>query len=340
MCFEFMEVAYNVRGLGTLWLRHRRRRYDLVYERYAYLNLAGLITSRMAGVPFVFEVNFTSGTTLERERSRAARVMERWVERYVFRRADACVVVSSRLRVLLVDAGVDEAKVLIQPNAADPAKFDPHRRADALRASLGLEGKLIVGFVGHFSRWHGVRFLCDAFEEIRQQVPDVAYLLVGDGHTRAEIATMVRSRGWQDCVLLPGKIPHDSVPDYVALFDVAVMPDSNEYGSPMKIPEYMAAAKPVVAPRLWPIEDLLDDGRTGVLFEPGDGHELAAALVGLLSDAGRRKALGQAARREVEEVLNWDSAAERILMLAEKAVGPGDWYPRVAPEAGAGEPRS
>jgi glycosyltransferase involved in cell wall biosynthesis len=161
--------------------------------------------------------------------------------------------------------------------------------------------------------------LCDAFEEIRRRVPEAAYLLVGDGHTFSEIKSMVAARGWRESVLLPGQVSHDAVPDYVSLFDVAVMPDSNDYGSPMKIPEYMAAGKAVVAPRLSPIEDLVDDGQTGVLFEPGSVRGLAASVAGLLSNAERRVAIGQAARRRVEQVLNWDVVGGRILEFAEKA---------------------
>ena len=319
-CFEFMELAYNVRAFATLWARHRKHRYDFVYERYAYLNLAGSLTSRMFHVPFLLEVNFTSRTVMARERSRAARFLERKTERWMFPRADACVVVSSKLRALLLESGVDDRRVIVVPNAADPAKFDPLRRAPELRASLGLDGRLVVGFVGYFSRWHGVRLLCDAFEPIRARVPGAAFLLVGDGQTFGEIASLVRARGWEDSVVLPGRVTHDAVPDYVALFDVAVMPHSNDYGSPMKIAEYMAAGKAVVAPRLGPIEDMVRDGHTGVLFDPGDAQALGAAVAGLLGDPERRRVIGQAARQEVERVLNWDVVGRRILLLAKEAV--------------------
>lgn len=321
VCFEFMEIVYNLFAVGSLWRRHRRCRYDLVYERYAYLNLAGLLTSRLAGVPFVLEVNFTSATVMARQRSRAARFLERKAERFLFPRAHACVVVSSRLRSLLVETGVDERRILVQPNAADPAKFDPRRRAEALGASLGLDGRLVVGFLGRFHAWHGVQLLFDAIDAINAAVPAAAYLLVGDGPTHAGIQESVHTRGWEQMVRLPGSIPHDAVAEYVALFDVAVMPDSNDYGSPMKIAEYMAAGKAVVAPRLGPIEEMVDDGRTGVLFDPGSGPALVFAIVGLLSDSARRADIGLAARRHVEQTLNWDTAAERVLDLAERTSG-------------------
>jgi glycosyltransferase involved in cell wall biosynthesis len=241
----------------------------------------------------------------------------------MFPRADACVVVSSRLRELLLESGVEDARVIVLPNAADPAKFDPRRRAEELRAALGLTGRLVVGFTGRFHRWHGLQLLVDTFEEIADREPAVAYLLVGDGPTRPEIAALAETRGWQGRVILPGSVHHDKVPDYVALFDVAVMPHSNDYGSPMKIAEYMAAGKAVVAPRLGPIEDMVRDGHTGVLFDPGDVQALGAAVAGLLSDPERRRAVGQAARQEVERALNWDVVAARVLALAKEAGASG-----------------
>ena len=313
LLFESMEIAYNVRGLAALRRRHGARRYDLVYERYAYLNLAGFRTARAAGVPFVLEVNFTSSTAMSRRRSRAARWLERRVERHLFPRADLCVAVSSRLKDLLLEAGVSPSRILVQPNAADPDRFDPSRRADALRASLGLDGKLVVGFVGYFSKWHGVELLCEAFQVVRRSVPAAVCILVGDGPTHAEISAMVRDRGWAQSMRLPGRVSSQEVPDYVALFDVAVMPGSNDYGSPMKIPEYMAAGKPVVAPRLGPILELLDDGRTGILFDQGAVSQLADALVALLNDPARRARIGNAARGDVERLHNWDVAAARVL---------------------------
>jgi glycosyltransferase involved in cell wall biosynthesis len=332
--FELMELVYNIRGFVVLWFAHRRRRYDLVYERYAYLNVAGLVTAKLARVPFVLEVNFTSSTVMTRRRSRAARFLELRIERSLFPRADGCVAVSSKLKSLLLESGVDEARVLVQPNAADPGQFDPLRRADALRNSLGLHGRPVVGFVGYFSAWHGVRLLCQGFESVRARFPDVAYVLVGDGPTHAEISGMVRDRGWERSILLAGRIPHDAVPDYVALFDVAVMPHSNDYGSPMKIPEYMAAGRPVVAPRLGPIEELVEHGHTGLLFEPGSSADLVAAITELLSNEERRASIGRAARRRVEESLNWDGVAERILTFAERRVSHDNWNAAADPAEG------
>jgi glycosyltransferase involved in cell wall biosynthesis len=321
LCFELMEVAYSLVATWGLWRRLRRSRYDLVYERFAFMNIAGALASRWCGVPFVVEVNYTSATLLVRNRSPFAKALDRWAERIVVRRADAFVVVSSKLRDLLLGLGVPEWRILMSPNAADPEAFDPSRSPDALRAALGLGGGPIVGFVGHFYPWHRVDLLVDAYQAVHRAVPEVTFLLVGDGPTRADVASAVEARGWQAGVLLPGRVAHADLPDYVALFDVAVVPDTNDYGSPMKIAEYMAAGRPTVAPRVGPVVDMVRDGQTGVLFEPRNSAQLAEALIGLLTSPERRTAIGRAARLHVEQVLNWDAVALKILALTETVTG-------------------
>jgi glycosyltransferase involved in cell wall biosynthesis len=318
-CFELMEMAYNVWAMAQLGRAHRRRCYDLVYERYAFLNLAGLMTTRPRGIPFVLEVNFTTETEFVRRRTRIATRIQRAVERYLFRRADAFVVVSSALKALLVAAGVDERRIAVFPNAGNPEAFAPGRDSIALRKALALDGRPVVGFVGHFFRWHGVDLLMETFAPVKSRFPNVAYLLVGDGPTRPDIERTVRERGWERDVLLPGRVPHRLVPEYVALFDVAVMPHSNDYGSPMKIAEYMASGKAVLAPRLWPIQDMVEDGRSAVLFTPGDAGDAAKKLVALLENSARRQAIGAAGRQHVEASLNWAHTASGILTFADGA---------------------
>src|SRR6185312_10399925 len=110
---------------------------------------------------------------------------------------------------------------------------------------------------------------------------------------------------------------HDELPAHVAAFDVAVMPDSNEYGSPMKIYEYMAMGKPVVGPRLGPLEDGIRDGETGILFERLDASALESALATLLGDESRRRLMGRRAREHVLASHTWTRNAERVLELVD-----------------------
>ena len=183
-----------------------------------------------------------------------------------------------------------------------------------MRQQLQLDSKMVIGFVGGFYPWHGVHLLLDILPEMAQKVPNVALLLVGEGPLKIFLQAKARQMGMASSIIFTGHVPHDNLPRYIAAFDIAVLPDSNDYGSPMKIYEYMAMGKPVVAPRLAPVEEGIIDGKVGLLFQKQDKAAMASAIMTLLQDKAKRLRMGEAAR---EHVLNntWKKNAERVIAL-------------------------
>jgi glycosyltransferase involved in cell wall biosynthesis len=166
--------------------------------------------------------------------------------------------------------------------------------------------------VGLFVPWHGLLFLLDVFEKLVERYESLHLVLVGDGPERAVVEQNVRARELSGKVTLTGYVAHDSVPDFVSAFDAAVMPDSNEHGSPMKIFEYMGMAIPVVAPSYAPIQEVLRDGENALLFEPRDAGGLYRALERLIKDERFRDRLGEAARRDVLAGHTWHHNAVKL----------------------------
>ncbi|HSQ61193.1 MAG TPA: glycosyltransferase family 4 protein [Acidobacteriota bacterium] len=312
--FELAEIAYNVPAYFRLRRALREHRADVLYERYAFFNLAGAWAARSLGIPLVLEANYTSSTPLFRERSRLLAPLARAFERRVFRSARLVAAVSSYLRDRIVEAGLPADRVLLLPNAADPERFhpDPDGRA-AVRKRLGLDGTKVVGFSGAFFPWHGVEMIVEVLPRVLARVPNAAVLLLGDGPQRAALVETARANGLLDRVHLAGWIGHDALPAHLAAFDVAVMPDSNEYGSPMKIFEYMAMGVPVVAPRLGPLQDGILDGETGRLVTPRDRAALGEALADLLADDALRARMGARAAEHVARNHTWERNASRVL---------------------------
>jgi len=311
--FELMEIAYNVPAFFRIRKALRASRADFLYERYAFFHVAGAWAARSARVPLVLEMNYTAATPLYRRRSRLLRPLARAAERLLLRRADLVVAVSSVLRDAIVAGGVPRERVLVLPNAADPDRFRPEISGASVRERHGLDGARVIGFTGAFFPWHGVDLLIDALRDLLRDVPDAKALLVGDGPERSALEARVRRDGLDGRVRFAGWIGHDGLPEHVAAFDIAVMPDSNEYGSPMKIYEYMAMGKPVVAPRLGPLADGIVDGETGILFDRRDAAGLRAALATLLQDDARRARMASKARAHVVAHHTWDRNAARVL---------------------------
>jgi glycosyltransferase involved in cell wall biosynthesis len=313
--FEVMELLYNVYCFIRLRRRLRSASYGFIYERYALFNIAGVLAAGRSNTPLLLEVNYTADSPLYRKRIRLLAPLARATERFVFRRASGFLAISTPLQVELQRAGVPPHRIALTPNAADPGAFHPGISGASVRARLGLGERPILGFVGGFYPWHGVGMILDALGAIQASVPDVSALLIGDGPLRATLERRAEAEGLADRIRFVGWISHDALPEYIAAFDIALMPDSNEYGSPMKVFEYMAMEKPVVAPRLGPLEDAIIDGEVGLLFPRGEAQGLGNAILTLLLDKARRLELGKKARRHVIEHHTWATNARAVLEL-------------------------
>jgi glycosyltransferase involved in cell wall biosynthesis len=113
-----------------------------------------------------------------------------------------------------------------------------------------------------------------------------------------------------------GAVPRAQVFDYIALLDIAVLPHSNNFGSPVVMFEFMALRIPVVAPWLEPILDVQHDGKTALLFDPLDRTQCAAAIERLLVAPGLRSELAERAFEQLAAQHTWHRNASRILESA------------------------
>ena len=332
LLFELAEQAYDRRLAGRLAALAADTRPDLIYERYAFFGSAGGRFAARLGLPHVLEVNYTVADPLVRRRSRLLAGAARRSEGALFRRASLLAAVSSRLVERVAAQGVAAERVLLMPNAVDRRWWEAAAGQAPATLPARLAGEPVVGFVGGFYPWHGVDRLVEALRRCRAAGLPGGLLLVGDGPERPRIEAAVAAAGLAERSLLTGTLPHSELPAWIAAMDICVMPDSNDYGSPMKVFEYMSLGRPVLAPDLPPLRDAIDDGVQGRLFtavEPAAGAAAAAdpvapleaGLAALLADAPLRARLGAAARRRVGEQHTWQENWRRV-EAALAAAGP------------------
>lgn len=306
LIFELLEIAYNAMALWRI-ARHGLSGYQLVFERYAVFSITGLLLARIAKLPLVIEVNYTSRSPLVRRRSRLLKPLAHVIDRWIFKGATLLTPVSTTLKKeLMNDFGIPEEKILVLPNGADPRKFVP---ATAKAAS----DKKTIGFVGGFYPWHGLDLLIEAYAGIADRFPDSQVLLIGDGPELDHIRSLVARRSLSGRVIFGGRKKHQELPQVMSSFHVGVMPDSNDYGSPMKIFEYMALGVPVIAPDYVPILDAISDGVHGIVFEKRSVTALRAALSRLLEDETLAQRLGARCRETVIRERNWNANVARIM---------------------------
>jgi ubiquinone biosynthesis O-methyltransferase len=293
---------------------------DFVYQRYSVLNCSGADVADRLPCPLVLEYN---GSEVWVARHWSTPMMFEGladrIECANLRRADLVVVVSQPLRDEIVARGISPERVLINPNAVDPTQYHPAIDGGPVRARLGLEGKLVIGFIGTFGPWHGAEVLAQTVRPVAARLPQAHFLFVGDGSGMPRVREIIARDGVGDRVTLAGLVPQEEGPAYLAACDILASPHvpnpdgSRFFGSPTKLFEYMAMGKGIVASDLEQIGEILSHQKTAWLVTPGDPGELAVAILALAQDAGLRSALGEAARAEAVERHTWKAHVERIL---------------------------
>lgn len=317
------ELAYN----GAFWAAAlqvaRQVRPDAIYQRYTAFNFGGALLSRLLRLPFVLEFNSSDVWKGRHWGELHLLGLAERAERVNLRAADTVVVVSRVLRDDLVAAGVAAHKVLVNPNAVDTEHFRPDLPALDIRDRYGLDGTVVVGFSGTFGVWHGIPTLVEMLPIVADARPDVRFLLVGDGALRPLVEEAVARHRLQERVVLPGLVPHEEMPRYLAACDVLLSPHGRQtdgrefFGSPTKLYEYMAAGRAIVASRLGQIGDVLRHEDSALLVEPEDARGLADAVVRLVDDVGLRARLAAAARQQAVREHTWQRNAERVLQALE-----------------------
>lgn len=314
--YEVVQLGYNALGIPMLLKAAAGGKADFIYERYSLFNFTGVAVARLCGVPIVLEVNSPFALEQSRDREIRLRRLAQWTERTICNLADRIIVVSTPLARIMAAAGVKASSIEVMPNGVSPQHFRTGGDSGELRRRLGLEGALVVGFVGWFRKWHGLEMLLEAFDNSRLAAAGVKVLLIGDGPAMADLKALVAARGMEAGVVFSGPLPHAEVPRYLDLVDIAVQPAANEYCCPMKILEYMALGKPVVAPRQENIVELLKEGEEAVFFTPGSAGSLAGALRELAGDRERAAGMGRNARAAVlARGRLWSNNAQRVVEM-------------------------
>lgn len=315
---ELGEIVYSTRGYLKLRAATQAFDPDILYERYNLFYNAGVELAREKRLAFMLEVN----APLAEERAAhhgglALTGLARRSERLIWKAADKVLPVSEALARMIAAAGVPREKIEVVRNAVDDrflAAVDPR----PVRARYGLEGKIVLGFAGFARAWHGldkvVRYLAARGEGLH-------FLLVGDGEARGEMETLARRLGVADRLTATGVVQREELPAHVAAFDIALQPAATPYASPLKIFEYMALSKAIIAPASENIREILTDGRDALLFASDVEAAFFERVDALVGDPDLRARLGAAARANLlREDLTWAANAARVERIAQDLV--------------------
>ncbi|MHB8154988.1 MAG: glycosyltransferase family 4 protein [Candidatus Omnitrophota bacterium] len=243
-------------------------------------------------------------------------------ERLMPKVVDTVSVASKRLKEECLKLGIKEDKIFDSHVGADIEKFNPSVSGDAVREKYKVSGPLVL----YLGQLHGGQyaelFIKTASKIINGYKKRFNFMIVGDGYRAAELKELARGFNLDGKIIFSGAVPHEQVPNYIAAADVCVACfEENEITvckSPLKIVEYLASGKAIVASSVGEVPEMIKDA--GVLVAPGDIQSLAVEIIKIMEDPDFRGKLGKLARQRAEQKYNWAVTSENILCAYKKVL--------------------
>ncbi len=289
-----------------------RERPNIVQISTAYDGYIGLWLRKRFGLPYLVYAH--GNEILDAGQSEWER------PRQSLRQASRVLAVSRYTAKLVGKLGVAAERVEVLHPGCDVHTFRPLKPRSELRNRLlgtARRGPVILS-VGNLVARKGQDMVIRALPQLLARVGDVQYLIVGDGPYRAELERLATELGVREHLTLAGRVPNDQLPDIYALCDVFALPSREQLdscdveGFGIVFLEANAAGKPVVAGRSGGIGDAVVDGKTGLLVEPENPEDIAAAIHKLVANPGMAARIAEEGSARVVREFSWEAVGERL----------------------------
>ncbi|WP_162198013.1 glycosyltransferase family 4 protein [Methanosarcina mazei] len=311
-------ISYEVNMFIKLFLFCINERIGAIYHRQSGLNISPLIISRIFRIPFFVEVNglLVNQANMTSDSYRISKLqlkVSKLSEKLNYKYSTKIIAVAEGIkRGIIKSYYIPPEKVIVIQNGADSDLFKPLNKKDVIfDFNFDVDCKY-VGFVGSFAPWHGLENLVNSAPLVLSEYPDMKYVLIGNGGLKEKIHKMINDLGLKDNFIFVDRVPHEEVPKYINIFDVCtILKDKNIPGSPLKLAEYMACGKPIIATNSEDFE-VLKEINAGILVDPENSEEVCRAIVTLLKDDSLRYNMGIKARKYVVKNRSWKSTAQEV----------------------------
>ncbi len=328
-CPGFLDRAVQFRE--AVWDRLAAEAFEVVHFRTMWAALPVAEEKARRGFSVLCEVNGVDSIELKyhfpglRSHPKVIDKLKRQ-ERLAFDCADALITPSAVTAKYLTRRGVEADRVTVIPNGVDLTVFSPGEPPSQPRS-----GPVRLLYIGTLAPWQGVDFLLEALA-LALRAPDCPALelrIVGPLRRQwvKPLQKLVARRGLEGCVELQEPVPHGQVVGLIREADICLAPlmpterNTVQGCNPVKLFEYMACAKAIVATRLPVTQEVLSDGEEALLFSPSKPSRLTDCLLRLAADEALRAQLGAAAREKVAKRFQWRHANEALLEVYRGLLG-------------------
>jgi len=256
----------------------------------------------------------------------ALEIMDEWLRPSILPAmldADLVITNSEFTRAFVASAGVPQSRIVKIRPGTDPTHFRPGLDCRELAQRLGVLGRptlLTVSRIMKANRYKGHDVVLRALATVKRAVPDVAYVIVGEGDDLDYLDRLARECGVRENVIFAGRVSDEELPLLYNACDAFIMCSREDRtrrgilaeGFGIALVEASACGKPVIAGRSGGVPDAVQDGLTGLLVNPVDSEAVAAAIVKVLREPGLANTMGENGRKWVETEINWTRAADEF----------------------------
>ncbi|MBN1591630.1 MAG: glycosyltransferase family 4 protein [Candidatus Coatesbacteria bacterium] len=243
------------------------------------------------------------------------------LERLLPRLVSTLCVSSMALKEKARALGVSDDRMFDAPVGAKLDRFDPSDRGIEIKERYGIGGKLVV-YLGQLQGASYGELFMKAAEIIGRENKEPTFMVVGGGERLAMLKSAAEGLGLGNRLIFTDYVPHEEIPHYLAAADIGVatfaLNETTVCKSPLKIVEYLAAGRPIVASDVGDVSRMVGDA--GIVVGPDDPIAIAKAVSRLLDDDSLRESLSQTARRRAEEIYNWKATALNMMAAFERAI--------------------
>jgi len=316
-------VAYVVYMLNSFWAGIREPKIDLVMGTSPSLFQAtsAALVALFRRKPFLLEVRDLwpdFAIDMGVLKSKVLIILARWVESFIYWRADHILVNSPAYVDYMHDRGIDSRKVSLIPNGVDPAMFDVDADGGRIRQELGLEDKFVVTYAGAIGQANDFLTIVRAAERLADD-PEIRFLILGGGKAEGKVKQLIEGKGLTN-IVMPGTRPKSEMSEVLAASDICVATLLNipmfKTVYPNKIFDYMAAGKPIIMGIDGVIRAVVEKSDCGRFITPGDDQQLADSVRWMKENFDQAQEMGRRGRCYVSEHFNRDVQSAEFLKLA------------------------
>jgi len=314
-------VSFDIFAFFYLLYHSIVRRPKVIYYRESS-SLVPLLISKLLSIPLIIEVNgWILDELLDVGYSQFKLMLFRFFQELNYRNSTMLIPVSEGLKKLIEEHyPVLPKNVIAVNNGTNPRQYRPiplHEARNRIRINPDAS---VIGFIGGCYPHHGIQYLIEAAPFVLSKLPDVQFIVAGDGAMLKSWKYLAKLKGIEHNFLFPGNVSFELAPYYINSFDICVAPwDIELVGnvglSPMKLFDYMACGRPIVSSPVFGVKEILGPNNAGLMVDVKDPEKFANVLTELLTEPEKGKCLGENALKTVLSEYTWEQTSRKITDL-------------------------